>query len=184
MHSNVLAAQERINCTGTLSDRLILKKIDDYWSAVVTPLLPHILAAYSYSGKSGITHLGGSVSFFLRASSAISSMVSSEVSWMNFDACAANSLLGHLSPKIQPLTQSCAQFTVVSTVTSLLYSHNSQLTASSGLLVEMLLLLLTFTLQLVMLFFPIRVTSYEKKRRIGCKTPRIRYCFKYFLSQH
>lgn len=72
---------------------------------------------YVHSGKSGIIHFGGSVSFFLRASSAISSILSNEVLLMKFDAATAFSLLGHLSPKMQPFTQASAQFTVTSIVT-------------------------------------------------------------------
>ena len=70
-----------------------------------------------YSGKSGITHLGGSLRFFLTASSAISSILSREVFSIKFDVAAAYSRFGHLSPKTQPLTQATAQSTVFSTIT-------------------------------------------------------------------
>ena len=75
---------------------------------------------FCYSGKSGITHLGGCIRFFLTASSAISSILSNEVSWMKLDAVDTYSRLGHLSPKTQPFTQASAQFTVTSTVISFL----------------------------------------------------------------
>lgn len=75
---------------------------------------------FIYSGKSGITHLGGSDRFFLTASSAISSILSREVFSMKLDVAAAYSRFGHLSPKMQPLTHSTAQFTVLSTIFSFL----------------------------------------------------------------
>ena len=67
-----------------------------------------------------MTHWGGCDRFFLTASSAISSILSSDVSPINFDAAATFSLLGHLSPKTQPLMQASAQLISASTVTSFL----------------------------------------------------------------
>lgn len=74
---------------------------------------------FYYSGKSGITHCGGCIRFFLTASSAISSIRSNDVSLINWEVCAAYSRLGHLSPNTQPLTQASAQLIVSVTITSL-----------------------------------------------------------------
>lgn len=70
-------------------------------------------------GSSGNTHFGGSIIFFFSLSSAISSILSKEVSSINFDAAALDSIFGHFSPKTHPFTQASAQLIVCSTVNSL-----------------------------------------------------------------
>ncbi len=74
---------------------------------------------YVNYGSSGNTHFGGSMIFFFSLSSAISSILSKEVSSINFEAASLDSILGHLSPKTHPLTQDSAQLTFCSTVNSL-----------------------------------------------------------------
>ena len=72
----------------------------------------------SHQESSGNTHVGGSVIFFRNLSSAISSILSKEVSSINFEVDSLNSILGHLSPKTQPLTQASAQLIFCSTINS------------------------------------------------------------------
>ena len=64
--------------------------------------------------SSGITHFGGAVNFFNRAISAISSILSKDVSSINLEVSSTNSLLGQSSGRIQPLTHSTLQLTFCS----------------------------------------------------------------------
>ena len=78
---------------------------------------------YTYS--SGKTHLGGSVIFFMRADSAISSILSSDVSFTKLTAFDLYSRLGHLSPNTQPLMQASAQLIVVFSILGLAHLKSS-----------------------------------------------------------
>jgi len=91
-------------------------------------------------------HLGGSLRFFLTASSAISSILSREVFSIKFDVAAAYSRFGHLSPKTQPLTQATAQSTVFSTITFFLSRYQQQAGRCSGRICQETALSIHFTL--------------------------------------